>query len=120
MQLSYTSELYRHPFNCEPPPEVLMKKAVALNGYTPSSLHYVRNHGPTPRMDWASHTVEVGGLVDKPHTFTMDEIVSLPSITIPITLVKVQSLSYITPRQAAGKSFMISTSTDAIFADQDP
>lgn len=77
----------RHPFNCEPPPEVLMERAAALNGYTPTNLHYVRNHGPTPRLDWSTHTVEVSGLVNRPRIFTMDEIVSLPSVTIPVTLV---------------------------------
>jgi len=77
----------RHPFNCEPPPEVLMEKSVALGGYTPTNLHYVRNHGPTPRLDWGGHRVTVEGLVDRPTTFTMDQLISLPSVTIPVTLV---------------------------------
>lgn len=41
----------RHPFNCEPPPEVLMKRG----WLTPVSLHYVRNHGPVPRLEWGKH-----------------------------------------------------------------
>ena len=65
-----------------------MEKSVALGGYTPTNLHYVRNHGPTPRLEWGSHRVEVTGLVDRPTTFTMDELVTLPSVTIPITLVR--------------------------------
>lgn len=68
-----------------------MEKSVALGGYTPTSLHYVRNHGPTPRLDWGSHRVEVTGLVDRPTTFTMDHLVALPSVTIPITLVRAAS-----------------------------
>ena len=66
-----------------------MEKAVALNGYTPTSLHYVRNHGPAPQCNWNTHTVQVSGLVDKPYTFSMDELVALPSVTIPVTLVRI-------------------------------
>jgi hypothetical protein len=69
-----------------------MERAAALNGYTPTNLHYVRNHGPTPRLDWSTHTVEVSGLVNRPRIFTMDEIVSLPSVTIPVTLVSQSTL----------------------------
>lgn len=65
-----------------------MEKSVALGGYTPTNLHYVRNHGPTPRLDWGGHRVTVEGLVDRPTTFTMDQLISLPSVTIPVTLVK--------------------------------
>ncbi len=74
----------RHPFNCEPPPDALMKRG----WLTPTSLHYVRNHGPVPRRDWGGHTVSIGGLVDTPRTFTMDELVALPSVTIVCTLVR--------------------------------
>ena len=41
----------RHPFNCEPPPETLMQRG----WLTPVSLHYVRNHGPVPRLEWGKH-----------------------------------------------------------------
>lgn len=50
--------------------------------------HYVRNHGPVPRLDWETHQIQVNGLVDKPQSFTMDELISqLPSYTLPVTLV---------------------------------
>lgn len=77
------AHMCRHPFNCEPPPEVLMKRGMM----TPVSLHYVRNHGPVPRLEWGSHRVSVGGLVSRPRSFSMDELVSLPSATITSTLV---------------------------------
>ena len=43
---------------------------------TPASLHYVRNHGPVPRIAWAEHRLTVRGAVDRPAVFTMDELVS--------------------------------------------
>ncbi|KAK9815051.1 hypothetical protein WJX73_005946 [Symbiochloris irregularis] len=74
----------RHPFNCEPPLPVLMQHGFI----TPVSLHYVRNHGPVPQLDWETHQIHVSGMVDNPRSFTMDELVSLlPSYTIPVTLV---------------------------------
>jgi len=88
---------HRHPFNCEPPPEVLMERSAALGGYTPTNLHYVRNHGPAPRLDWGGHSVTVAGRVDRPHTFTMDEIVALPSVTLPVTLVSAAFSSSLPP-----------------------
>lgn len=73
----------KHPFNCEPPLTALVQ-----NGFiTPPSLHYVRNHGYVPDCKWETHRVEVKGLVEKPLALTMDEIVAMPSFTIPVTLV---------------------------------
>lgn len=55
---------------------------------TPVSLHYVRNHGAVPKLDWDSHRVHVNGMVDNPMTFSVPELISLlPSYTIPVTLV---------------------------------
>ncbi|KAG1677417.1 hypothetical protein FOA52_001872 [Chlamydomonas sp. UWO 241] len=74
----------RHPLNCEPPMDVLM----AAGFITPPSLHYVRNHGPAPRGNWGSHRVNIGGPgVRTPLALTMDEIVAMPSVRIPVTLV---------------------------------
>lgn len=73
----------RHPLNCEPPMDALM----ASGFITPPSLHYVRNHGAVPKITWSSHRITINGLVDKPITLTMDELVAMPSVTLPITLV---------------------------------
>ena len=43
---------------------------------TPASLHYVRNHGPVPRIRWSEHRLRVGGLVSRPAEFTMDQLLS--------------------------------------------
>lgn len=53
---------------------------------TPNSLHIVRNHGPVPQNQWDTHRITIGGLVNKPVTITMDDILQLPSHTIPVTI----------------------------------
>ena len=73
---------YRHPLNVEPPPEILAQGFI-----TPTSLHYVRNHGAVPRISWEQHRVAVKGLVDRPTVFTMDELVhGFEEVTIVATL----------------------------------
>ena len=51
---AHAERLSRHPFNVEPPPNVLMKHGFI----TPASLHYVRNHGAVPKLDWDTHKVK--------------------------------------------------------------
>ena len=41
----------RHPFNCEPP----LKDLMGAGFITPSSLHYVRNHGAVPKIAWSEN-----------------------------------------------------------------
>ncbi len=74
----------RHPFNVEPPLSVHNEHKFI----TPSSLHYVRNHGACPKLSWDEHTIKVGGpLVPKPTEFTMDQLVAMPPRELPVTLV---------------------------------
>ena len=73
----------KHPFNCEPPLEKLFEQGFI----TPPSLHYVRNHGYCPKGSWEDHELKIQGLVNTPLTLTMDELVAMPSLTIPVTLV---------------------------------
>lgn len=70
------------PFNAEPPLTKLMKQGLI----TPNSLHYVRNHGVVPRLEWNSHKVIVNGLVKKQREFTMDELTSMTTIRLPVTI----------------------------------
>ncbi|RUP47261.1 nitrate reductase [Jimgerdemannia flammicorona] len=73
----------KHPFNCEPPLPTLME-----NGFiTPSDLHYVRNHGAVPQLSWDAHRVQISGLVQNSVDITMEQLISLPSVTMPVTLV---------------------------------
>jgi len=71
-----------HPFNCESPLSVLREHKFL----TPASLHYVRNHGICPALFWHDHTITISGLVDRPMRLTMAELVSLPKISVPVTL----------------------------------
>jgi nitrate reductase (NAD(P)H) len=73
----------RHPLNCEPPMDQLMKYGFI----TPVSIHYVRNHGAAPSLKWSEHKITINGLVDRPMEIGMDELLQLPSVTIPVTLV---------------------------------
>ena len=43
---------------------------------TPASLHYVRNHGPVPRIKWSEHRLRINGLVSKPMELSMEELLS--------------------------------------------
>lgn len=53
-----------------------------------SLLSVRRNHGPVPQLSWESHRITVSGVgVPQPHTFSMDELLSLPQRTLPVTLV---------------------------------
>ena len=70
-----------HPFNAESP------WRAALLPIIPSELHYVRNHGGVPQLDWASHKVSVQGLVDQPKSFTMAELAKFPKHSVTVTLV---------------------------------
>jgi len=71
-----------HPFNCEAPLSVLREHKYL----TPASLHYVRNHGICPKLFWSSHSIEITGLVDRPMRLSMDELMKLPKISVPVTL----------------------------------
>jgi nitrate reductase (NAD(P)H) len=74
----------RHPFNVEPPLSVHNK----YKFITPSSLHYVRNHGACPKLKWEEHTVKVGGpFVPNKLELSMDEIAAMPVRELPVTLV---------------------------------
>lgn len=73
----------RHPFNVEPP----LTESYPRGFITPVSLHFVRNHGAVPQLRWDSHTITVNGLVDKPMTLTMDDLLRLPTHDVTCTLV---------------------------------
>ena len=45
------------------------------------------HHSQAPQKHWDTHRIEIKGLVERPCILTMDEIIALPSITLPITLV---------------------------------
>jgi nitrate reductase (NAD(P)H) len=73
----------RHPFNVEPPLPLSMAKGFM----TPVGLHFVRNHGAVPKLRWDQHKLTINGLVNAPQTFTMDELLKLPTHDVTCLLV---------------------------------
>ncbi|KAI0132459.1 hypothetical protein BJ170DRAFT_592414 [Xylariales sp. AK1849] len=76
-----------HPFNVEAPLSELYNEGFL----TTKDLHYVRNHGPVPKvedsevMDW-EFTVE--GMVDNPIKMSLAELIrEYEQVTYPVTLV---------------------------------
>ncbi|CCC12775.1 unnamed protein product [Sordaria macrospora k-hell] len=74
----------KHPMNAEPPLSRLFDGGLI----TPNELHYVRNHGPVPRLMWEFHKldIEYGG---RKLSLSMNELKSRyreSVINIPITM----------------------------------
>ncbi|RCI11295.1 hypothetical protein L249_7126 [Ophiocordyceps polyrhachis-furcata BCC 54312] len=75
-----------HPLNVEAPLSELYDEGFL----TSENLHYVRNHGGVPRCDddhvddW---TFSIQGLVARPTTLRLRDLVSYDQVTYPITLV---------------------------------
>ena len=72
----------KHPFNAEPPHEDVMN----AGWLTPVSMHFVRNHGAVPRLEWSTHRINITGMVDRPLEVSMDDLLRLPPITVPVRL----------------------------------
>lgn len=72
----------RHPLNCEPPMPVLLDYGFV----TPPSVHIVRNHGAVPKLDWRTHKLVINGLVNKPITLSMDDLLKFPAHTVMCTV----------------------------------
>jgi nitrate reductase (NAD(P)H) len=73
-----------HPFNSEAPLQTLMDAGFL----TPTALHYVRNHGPVPKLSWETHQIEFedihGNTVG---SLSMAELTTLfPQRTLPVSL----------------------------------
>lgn len=75
-----------HPFNSEAPLDLLYNAGFI----TPSSLHFVRNHGPVPEstndvLDWE---IEIDGMVERPLKIRLRELIEeVEQVTLPVTLV---------------------------------
>ena len=80
----------REPADGRPSPDafgltfhVVTPLGESVGSITPSSLHYVAAHRGffVPEIDPKEHRLMIHGMVDRPLTFTMDEIKRLPSVT---------------------------------------
>jgi DMSO/TMAO reductase YedYZ molybdopterin-dependent catalytic subunit len=59
-------------------------EALYNRGYlVPTAMFFVRNNNPTPKIDLATWQLKVEGSgVERPRSFTYDEILSMPSISV--------------------------------------
>lgn len=71
----------KHPLNAEPP----LSRLYDAGLITPNELHYVRNHGPVPRILWEFHELEItyNGNTQK---LTMDKLKEFATINIAVAL----------------------------------
>ncbi len=53
---------------------------------TPTGMHYLLIHFDIPETDAASWTVEVGGLVERPLTLSMQDLQARPARTLTVTM----------------------------------
>jgi DMSO/TMAO reductase YedYZ molybdopterin-dependent catalytic subunit len=53
---------------------------------TPPGLHYVLVHYDIPDVDPSAWRLEIGGHVERPATFTLDDLRARPRVTVPVTL----------------------------------
>ena len=68
-------------------PEDLETPVELLNSFiTPNDLFYVRHHLPAPRTDAQGWKLEIGGLVDRPVSLSLEEIKRLPRASVTVTL----------------------------------
>jgi DMSO/TMAO reductase YedYZ molybdopterin-dependent catalytic subunit len=70
----------REPRNLETPPDGL------LPWRTPADQFYVRSHFPVPKVDPETYRLAVTGLVDKPLSLSLKELLGQPQVTKPLTL----------------------------------
>jgi sulfane dehydrogenase subunit SoxC len=52
-----------------------------LGVITPSGLHFTDEHGEVPEVDPRQHRLTIFGMVDRPMTFTMEDMMDLPSVS---------------------------------------
>lgn len=71
----------------ESDPEVLEFPFSSLGSFiTPTEQFYVRSHFSVPSLDLASWRIRVEGAVERPLELSYDDLRSLPSRTVPVTL----------------------------------
>ena len=70
----------RTPQDLETPVNLL------TNWITPNDVFFVRSHLPTPTVDRATWTLAVAGSVERPLTFSVDDLRALPRATAAVTL----------------------------------
>ena len=63
----------------------MLLETLALD-VTPTGVHYLLNHFDVPLLDANDHQLTFSGAFDAPYSLDLNEIKSLPQITMPITM----------------------------------
>jgi DMSO/TMAO reductase YedYZ molybdopterin-dependent catalytic subunit len=53
---------------------------------TPAGMHYVLTHYDVPFLDPSSWSLTIDGAVERPASFSLDELAAMPTMTVPVTL----------------------------------
>jgi sulfite oxidase len=69
------------PLNAEPRLDRLAQEWI-----TPTGSFYIRSHGTRPAVDPGSYRLSLEGLVDRPMTFTLEDLEAMRAVTAPVTL----------------------------------
>eukprot|EP00177_Eucheuma_denticulatum_P002491 GFKZ01004477.1.p1 GENE.GFKZ01004477.1~~GFKZ01004477.1.p1 ORF type:complete len:896 (+),score=134.07 GFKZ01004477.1:187-2874(+) len=72
----------KHPLNAEPSISTIYDEGFI----TPVSHHFVRNHGRTAKVNPATFTLVIDGLVDQELRLSLNDLKKFPNVTMPVTL----------------------------------
>jgi DMSO/TMAO reductase YedYZ molybdopterin-dependent catalytic subunit len=53
---------------------------------TPTGMHYILVHWDVPFVDENTYHLQIGGLVERPLTLTLDDVKRRPLVTLPVTM----------------------------------
>lgn len=53
---------------------------------TPTGMHYILVHFDVPHVDASTYQLQIGGLVDRPLSLSLDDIRARPRVTMPVTM----------------------------------
>jgi sulfite oxidase len=71
----------REPLNGGPPPHLITRSHV-----TPNELFFVRNHAPVPQIKPKEYRLSIEGIVDRPVSLSLAELLELPQKRVEATL----------------------------------
>lgn len=68
----------------------LRNRGIPLEGLrypiTPTGMHYLLVHWDVPEVDAGSWRLQIGGLVERPLTLSLDDVQRRPRVTMPVTM----------------------------------
>lgn len=78
----FEKAVVRRPRETLPFPTSTLTPLRELEGIiTPNGLHYIRDHAGTPIIDPEQHRLVIHGMVDRPLSFAMNDLMRFPSVS---------------------------------------